>query len=72
MMNELEAKVRCLELAQKMDSANHDPKGVAETAQVLYAFVSATPVVQMQYENVAIAHQVKVDKRGPGRPRKSD
>lgn len=44
-MNEMEARVRCLELAATLNAraGNHSAQAVVETATVLYHFAQASP-----------------------------
>lgn len=60
-MDEIEARVRCLELAATLNarSGMHSAQAVAETASVLYAFVHASPEEATRPEHA--------DKSRPGR-----
>jgi len=51
-MNEIEAKVRCLELASQCNKAtgDHSAEGVVKVATVLYAFISPPPFEPVQEE----------------------
>lgn len=59
-MDEIEARVRCLELAATLNarSGMHSAQSVAETATTLYGFVQASPVGSPQPD---------ADKPKPGR-----
>ena len=60
-MDEVEAKVRCLELAAVLNARSglHFPQAVADTARILYDFVNAPPEASHPPEHV--------DKSKPGR-----
>lgn len=64
-MDELEAKVRCLELAAHLNqrSGDHSVEGVVNNASILYRFTIASP----QEETPAVE---LVDKPKRGRPPK--
>lgn len=61
-MNELEAKIRCLELSAQLNKAlgNHSAEGIVKIATILYAFT------QPPQEEVILS--VSVDKPKRGRP----
>ena len=52
-MNEIEARVRCLELGASINKAlgNHSAEGVVEIATVLYNFAQASPQAERSAEN---------------------
>ncbi|CAB5144791.1 hypothetical protein UFOVP147_32 [uncultured Caudovirales phage] len=56
-MNELEARVRCLELAATLSAPTGDrsPKTVVEIATTLYTFTQSLPVT----ENEPVADKLK-------------
>lgn len=53
-MNDIEAKVRCLEVAASLARpANiYTPEGVVEIARQLYTFVNASPEPEKEQEKV--------------------
>lgn len=63
-MDNLEARVRCLELAAQLNKAtgDHSAESIVKTATVLYTFAQASP---SSFEPVEI-----VDKPKRGRPAK--
>lgn len=62
-MDETEARVRCLELAERLSVPDRAVQTVVEIASVMYAFVQASP----QSEPIADS----VDKPRRGRPPKT-
>lgn len=60
-MNDLEARVRCLELAAHLNarSGEHSAQAVADTATILYSFLNASPEEATRPEHA--------DKSKPGR-----
>lgn len=61
-MNELEARVRCLELSAQLNKAlgDHSAEGIVKIATILYAFTQSP-----QEEEI---HPVIMDKPKRGRP----
>jgi len=51
-MNELEARVRCLELAAQLHkpSGDYSPEGIVKSATLLYAFAQASPSAEKPVE----------------------
>lgn len=62
-MDEIEARVRCLELSQRLSIEDRSVSTVVEIARVLYAFVQASPQPDLLVEEIA-------DKPRRGRPPK--
>lgn len=58
-MDELEARVRCLELAAVLSPLDRNPKAIVEIATTLYTFAKASPVEETK--------PVIVDKSGKGK-----
>lgn len=63
-MEDVEARVRCIEVAATLTPLDRDPKTVVEIARVLYDFCNAPPVAETQ--------PGIVDKPRRGRPPKAD
>lgn len=63
-MDDVEARVRCLELGAQLTKASGDysPQAVVNIATVLYAFTQPQHVKEISH--------VEVDKPKPGRPRR--
>lgn len=67
MMDDLEARVRCLELAVTCNKAvaDHSAEGVVNMATLLYAFAKASPSASA---STALVETESVDKPKRGRP----